>query len=235
MRNEFKAPFFVLIACIVITGIVLAYANKGDEQRLRDLVADLSKSRAQLASENDSLKRALRFHDNRTLWLARAVYSETDKPSEMRLVAWVVRNRVENTYRGHDTYKGVVLDPKQFSAFNEGNPLREYYMTKPVSDAYGDGYMNDLWMRALEIADRVRRRSPVFRPFSKNTLYFYSQVSMPEWKQHPDWRPKFDLVQNRATRPITAHRFRFYKDPQCRLCGVGTNASSSIRTASFGR
>ncbi len=33
--------------------------------------------------------------DNETLWLARCIYSETKRPEEQELVAWVVRNRVE--------------------------------------------------------------------------------------------------------------------------------------------
>ncbi len=62
-----------------------------------------------------------------TLWLARAIYSETKLPHEQELVAWVVRNRVETAYRGRRTYRAVVLDPYQFSAFQprrrEAGPL----------------------------------------------------------------------------------------------------------------
>ncbi|WP_240332831.1 hypothetical protein [Salinibacter ruber] len=42
-----------------------------------------------------------------TLWLARAIYSETKLPHEQELVAWVVRNRVETAYRGRRTYRAV--------------------------------------------------------------------------------------------------------------------------------
>ena len=39
--------------------------------------------------------------DNETLWLARAIFSETKRPEEQILVAWVIRNRVETGYRGN--------------------------------------------------------------------------------------------------------------------------------------
>ncbi|WP_243663594.1 cell wall hydrolase [Rhodothermus marinus] len=66
--------------------------------------------------------------DSETLWLARVIYSETKRPEEMELVAWVVRNRVETRFRGKATYRDVVLDPFQFSAFIPYNPRRQYYM-----------------------------------------------------------------------------------------------------------
>ncbi|MBI5004915.1 MAG: cell wall hydrolase, partial [Candidatus Lloydbacteria bacterium] len=48
------------------------------------------------------------------LWLARGVYSEKKNEEEMRLIAWVIRNRVETKYRG-TTYQEVVTSDKQFS------------------------------------------------------------------------------------------------------------------------
>ena len=50
-----------------------------------------------------------------TLWLARAIYSETKLPHEQELVAWVVRNRVETAYRGRRSYRAVVLDPGRYA------------------------------------------------------------------------------------------------------------------------
>ena len=49
--------------------------------------------------------------DTETLWLARCIYSETKRPAEQELVAWVLRNRVETGYRGQTTYESTVLDP----------------------------------------------------------------------------------------------------------------------------
>lgn len=57
--------------------------------------------------------------DDETLWLARALYPETIRAEEMELVAWGILNRVKIHYSGKDTYKEVMLDPWQFSAFNK--------------------------------------------------------------------------------------------------------------------
>ena len=74
--------------------------------------------------------------DRETLWLARCVYSETNRPEEMELVAWTIRNRVETRYRGQSTYRGTVLDPFQFSAFNPGSSKRRHYLNlDPTSSA----------------------------------------------------------------------------------------------------
>ena len=40
----------------------------------------------------------------------------------MVAVAWVARNRVENPSWWGDTWKNVILKPKQFSCFNENDP-----------------------------------------------------------------------------------------------------------------
>lgn len=48
--------------------------------------------------------------EDEILWLARTIFSETKRPHEQELVAWVVRNRVETGYRGNATYEAAVLD-----------------------------------------------------------------------------------------------------------------------------
>ncbi|HEX7070999.1 MAG TPA: cell wall hydrolase, partial [Rhodothermales bacterium] len=94
------------------------------------------------------------------LWLARCIYSETKQPKEQELVAWVVRNRVETAYRGKDTYREVVLDPWQFSAFNSNSPKRQHYTSlTPKSTAPG-------FRTALQIAERVANAPANSRPFT---------------------------------------------------------------------
>lgn len=142
--------------------------------------------------------------DSETLWLARAVYSETKRAAEMELVAWVIRNRVETSYRGRKSYRDVVLDPFQFSAFNPGNGNRWYYANlDPQTDIQS-------WQRALTIAYRVRLAEPEYRPFSIKTRHFYSERSM-LGSSYPNWaagkRPV--IPQRRFT--IDERRFRFYE------------------------
>ena len=95
-----------------------------------------------------------------TLWLARAIYSETKLPHEQELVAWVIRNRVETGYRDKTTYEDVILDPYQFSAFNPGAPRRSFFLSLTPE------VQLPAWQQALWIAHYVRHADPAYRPFS---------------------------------------------------------------------
>lgn len=113
------------------------------------------------------------------VWLARCIYSESDRPDEQELVAWVVRNRVETQYRGR-TYREVVLEAKQFSAFNEPSKRREHILSLDEKSSLRP------WRQALGIALNVYQASDVERPFSQTVRHFYSPVSMvggrtPHW------------------------------------------------------
>ncbi len=136
------------------------------------------------------------------LWLARCIYSETKKPEEQELVAWVIRNRVETAYRGQTTYEGVVLDPFQFSAFNPGSSKRRLYTSlSPLSDSPS-------FHSALEIAHRVYHSRPSDRPFSKRTRHFYSERSMVGGRA-PTWSSGHQPVRPTGFR-VDPRRFRFY-------------------------
>ena len=144
-----------------------------------------------------------RLHiDPETLWLARCIYSESDRPHEQELVAWVVRNRVATGHRGKRTYRDVVLDPKQFSAFNVGAPRRSYYMSLQP----GDGGLG--WRRALVIASYVRRAPWSQRPFDVNVQHFYSEVSM-VGRRHPTWAAGKTPVRPNRAFELDPYRFRF--------------------------
>ena len=142
--------------------------------------------------------------DTETLWLARCIYSETKRPEEMELVAWVVRNRVETTYRGRDSYRDVVLDPYQFSAFNPGSSKRRLFLNLHAeSDAQG-------WRQALEVAHRVYYSPERERPFPVETRHLYSERSM-RGRMQPVWADGETPVQT-AGYSIDPRRFRFYSD-----------------------
>ena len=140
-----------------------------------------------------------------TLWLARAIYSETKLPHEQELVAWVVRNRVETGYRGQTTYKDVILDPYQFSAFNPGTSKRSFYLSLTPEVQLPS------WQQALWIAHYVRHADPAYRPFSIETRHFYSERSM-KGRQHPYWVNRQQFVQPGWEYQINERRFRFYKE-----------------------
>lgn len=145
--------------------------------------------------------------DEATLWLARAIYSETKLPHEQELVAWVVRNRVETNFRGKSSYKEVVLDPYQFSAFNPDAPKRSFLLNLTPDTQLSE------WQQALWIAHYVRQADSAYRPFSRETRHFFSERSM---KNHsfPYWaetNPSHSVSPDQNL-TVEERRFRFYKE-----------------------
>ena len=135
------------------------------------------------------------------LWLARCVYSESNRAHEQRLVAWVVRNRVETGYRG-TTYRQVVLKPRQFSAFNRNTPRRRQLMNLGLQTN------TKAWRQALGVALDVYHASPAERPFPKTTRHFYSPVSM-KGRRMPKWAEGHEPLS--ATRlGLDGRRFQFF-------------------------
>lgn len=138
-----------------------------------------------------------------TLWLARCIYSESNRPAEQELVAWVVRNRVETGFRGAGSYQEAILDPGQFSAFNRQAPYRRYYASLlPGHKVAG-------WKKALLIAKRVRFSPEAERPFPKEVRHFYSEVSMPVGRP-PDWAVGRRPIIPMRPYQIDPRRFRFF-------------------------
>ncbi len=188
-----KAPAAVaLLLAVLIPVLTTAFVAMGDEMQERTLPVDLNPTPVYSAS----------LVNEDVLWLARCIYSETKTATEQELVAWVIRNRVETGYRGEDTYRDVVLDPYQFSAFNPGSRLRRLFLSlTPQSDAQG-------WQQALEVAFNVYNAPPRLRPFSEETRHFYSERSM-RGRVQPVWARGETPVQVVGFR-IDPTRFRFY-------------------------
>ena len=136
------------------------------------------------------------------LWLARVIYSETKRPDEQELVAWVVRNRVETGYRGNSSYKDAVLDKYQFSAFIPNTSTRRHY-TSLDWNSQAKGFQT-----ALSIAQNVAAAGVQERPFSETTRHFYSARSMAGGKA-PAWAQNKRPVK--LDRHVEADRFRFYE------------------------
>src|SRR5690606_33922553 len=111
---------------------------------------------ADSVSASRTAARASAYEADEILWLARCIYSESDRAHEQRLVAWVVRNRVETRFRG-DTYRDVVLEERQFSAFNEPTPRRARIL------ALTHDSRQPAWRSALEIAREVYHAPPSAR------------------------------------------------------------------------
>ncbi len=133
------------------------------------------------------------------LWLARIVYSETKRPHEQRLVAWVVRNRVDTGYTGR-TYEAVANHSSQFSGLQPSDPRYEHNISRWWESS------GTSWKSALKIAKEVYFAPESERPFSVTTRHFYSPVAVSK----PDWARGREAV--RVVRSSSAHapRFAFY-------------------------
>jgi hypothetical protein len=146
------------------------------------------------------LEEDARFRD--TLWLARCIYSESHRMHEQELVAWVVRNRVETRYRGEATYRDVVTDPFQFSAFNQYSPSRDFLLALDTTFT-GPG-----WLQALEVADRGIRAEGKQRPFPITTRHFYSERSLGD-AEIPIWSLEMEPIEIERFE-VDERRFRFF-------------------------
>ncbi len=142
------------------------------------------------------------LQQDEVIWLARCIYSETNLAHEQELVAWVVRNRVDTAYRG-SSYREVVLEPLQFSAFNTASERRTYILGLNQHDT------NSAWKQALDIALNVYHADPRDRPFSQETRHFYSPVSM-KGGLRPPWAQGITSLDSEHL-GVDPNRFRFYE------------------------
>ncbi len=149
------------------------------------------------------LRRLSTIDLDEVVWLARCIYSESDRANEQELVAWVVRNRVETQYRGR-TYREVVLEVKQFSAFNEPSKRREHILNLDHETPLRS------WRRALKIALDVYQAPASDRPFAQTVRHFYSPVSMVGGRT-PHWADR-DKALSSARLGVDRRRFVFFDD-----------------------
>lgn len=142
--------------------------------------------------------------DSETLWLARAMFSESKRHDEQELIGWTVRNRVESKHRGCTSYQECILDPFQFSAFLPGQPKQSYYTSLlETSEVAG-------WQRTLALAYYVRYADVKLRPFGRSVLHFYSEQSMLDPALPPDWVGDLTPITPQRRIQLDEQRFRFY-------------------------
>jgi hypothetical protein len=206
---ESKAAVVLLVSAAVVAVLFAAVPDvrardaatisSRDVNGLHLFSDDLSDSLA--GSLATRLRNLSAIERDEVVWLARCIYSESDRPHEQELVAWVVRNRVETKYRG-TTYREVVLEDRQFSAFNRPTRRREHIMSLNV------GTPSRPWQRALGIALGVYQSGPSKRPFEQTVRHFYSPVSM-EGRSKPFWADSGEQLSSLKL-GVDPHRFRFF-------------------------
>ena len=143
------------------------------------------------------------LEQDEVIWLARCVYSESNLKHEQEVIAWVVRNRVDTGYRG-STYREVVLEPLQFSAFNSPSPRRTHILSLTAKSTSG------AWLQALEVSLDVYEGDPINRPISSETRHFYSPISMVGGKE-PPWARQATALEMEGMN-IDPNRFLFYEE-----------------------
>lgn len=145
--------------------------------------------------------------DAETLWLARAMFSESKRPDEQELVGWVVRNRVESEHRGCNSYRSCVLDPFQFSAFIESYPTANYYIGLDLSPS---SLRIPGWKKALALAYHIRHADDQLRPFPPTVLHFFSEQSLMDPEVLPEWVKDWTPITPARDFQLDEGRFRFY-------------------------
>lgn len=215
-KRSFMHVTWTVAALIVATGFVLLTDLVADRDAPFDeswaaLLAD-TRSTRQLSPWEEALYDPKRLAplpltqiDTETLWLARAIYSESKRPEEQALIAWVIRNRVETGYRGKRSFQSVVLDPWQFSAFLDDAPKRDFYANLTPAERYKG------WRTALAIAHAVRHADDDHRPFSPKTRHFYSERSL-KGARPPAWADGRIPLDVDPIIEIDERRFRFFED-----------------------
>jgi hypothetical protein len=186
------------ILAILILSISFVFTSMDREVLAETTAVETTSNVQTVAVEEEPATRAI---TEDVLWLARVIYSETKRPDEQELVAWVVRNRVETQFYGVKTYEEAVLAPWQFSAFNRNSPKRRHYT------GLNEASKADGWEKALEIAHDVAHADASERPFAQTTRHFYSERSM-VGRSHPAWAAGQRPVA--LDRPIDERRFRFF-------------------------
>ena len=139
-----------------------------------------------------------------TLWMARAMYSESKRAEEQELVAWVIRNRLDTGFLGAASIEDVVLSPFQFSAFNPGNPVADYYVGLDVLSEEKN------WQRTLALAYYVQHAESSLRPFAPTVRHFHSPQAMKDPGTPPIWTRDSVPVQPSRAFELNAARFRFF-------------------------
>ncbi|MDE2730730.1 MAG: cell wall hydrolase [Bacteroidota bacterium] len=140
------------------------------------------------------------------LWLARAMYSESKRPQEQELVAWVIRNRLDTGYLGAESIRDVVLAPFQFSAFRPSHPQAAFHTDLSLL------YDEPGWQRTLALAYFVTHADCSLRPFGPTVRHFISPQSMPEDQDAPEWMADRVPVEPSRAFELDAERFRFFAD-----------------------
>jgi len=112
------------------------------------------------------------------------LYHESDRENERKVVAWVIRNRVEKRYLGNSTYRSTISHDNQFPDFT-GSQKRLLSLSfcsdirnTPLAEASArDQIRNRSFLDALALAQDVYTAREEENPVP-GALWFFSPISM---------------------------------------------------------
>jgi len=134
--------------------------------------------------------------DTNLLHLAKTIYGEARGESieTMLAVGWVIRNRL-HTKRYGDTYKDVVLQPKQFSCWNKNDP--NYKKIKGT-------ITGNLWEVCIGVAIVVIQSTERHNPIP-NVRHYYDKSldsNPPYWAESGEYMSVYGVNNIRLIRGV---------------------------------
>ena len=130
------------------------------------------------------------------LYLAKTIYGEArgENVETMLVVGWVIRNRLHLKHYGN-TYKDVVLQPKQFSCWNKDDP--NYKVIKGV-------IKGRLWEVCIGVAIVVMQSAEKHNPVVG--VYHYYDKSMdsnpPYWAEEGEYMSVYGVNNLRLIKGV---------------------------------
>ncbi len=133
--------------------------------------------------------------DSEQMILARAIFGEARDSrlsDKVRVaVGWTIRNRVEDLKnRWGKTYHAVILQVKQYSAFNQTNKNRPFVENPLFAGSEID---RKAWFKCYEIAGQVLNRS-ISDPTEGANHYFDDSIGTPSWATKENFVIKIDTI-----------------------------------------
>ena len=120
----------------------------------------------------------------------------------------IVLNRVLDS-KFPNSVEGVIIQKKQFSSLNEGDPNKDYYLNPNNHIGDSENINTDAWIRSISNALKVYKG--VKRGVSKGALLYYSPRSMKDGKK-PKWN--FSKLQEIKIDGVRETHIKTYKNKE---------------------
>lgn len=132
--------------------------------------------------------------DSDVMILSRAIFGEArnlQSPDKLRVaVGWTIKNRVNNPSWWGNSYHSAITKPRQYSAFNQGDPNRKY-VESPLHK--GNETDRKSWQNCYKIAEQVIT-GEIEDPTSGATHYYDQSISPPDWASPGNFVIKISTV-----------------------------------------